>query len=53
MIKIWFTTDRYARPIAYRVSYHQMRCFRISLDEAKLLVATGKATKMTAAPPWK
>jgi len=53
MLRIWFTTDRNAKPVAYRVSYKQMRCFRIGLDEAKLMVATGKAVEMTAPPPWK
>jgi len=39
--RVAYTEDKKGRPIAYRVSYQQMRNFRISLEKAAELVAEG------------
>lgn len=41
---VLFTTDKNGKPLAYRRSLQSgIRYFRISYDEAKMLVATGQA----------
>ncbi len=48
--KISFSTDKHGRPLAYRVSYMQMRNFRIALDKAKFMIANGEADEVAYHP---
>ncbi len=50
MSKVSFTVDKNGKPLAYRVSYKQMRNFRISWDKAKLMIATGEAEEVAYHP---
>ena len=43
---IAFTVDKRGRPIAYRDDRKAERWIRISYDEAKMQVSTGKATQV-------
>lgn len=46
--QVAFTADKYSRPIAYRwsIAGASARWFRIGYDDAKVLVATGKAREV-------
>lgn len=50
LTQIAFTTDRHGRPLAYRDSRLAMRYFRVSVDEADLLIATGQAVEVPFRP---
>lgn len=45
-----FTADKHGRPLAYITYQATMRWFRIGLDEAKVLVATGAAEQVPYCP---
>lgn len=47
--EISFTTDTKGNRLAWRYDRIQRRSFRISLDKAKLMIATGQAH---IAPTW-
>ena len=42
--QIKFAADKNGTPLAYRYSHSAMRWFRMSYDEAQILVSTGAAT---------
>lgn len=49
-VEIFFQNDKHGRKVAYRWSRMQFRAFRMKLDEAELLVATGQAIKLDGHP---
>lgn len=48
--QIWFQTTKTGKQTAYYFHREGMRSFRIGLDEAKLLIATGQADQIDGHP---
>jgi hypothetical protein len=46
--EIYFQTDKNGTPLAFRWSRRQFRSFRVSMDKAFMMVATGEAKVITA-----
>ena len=49
-LQIFFTTSTSGKRLAYRWSGLQFRAFRISLDEAEIMQATGTADVLSGHP---
>jgi hypothetical protein len=49
-LQIFFTTSKAGKPLAYRWSGLQFRAFRIPLDDADIMRATGTADVLPGHP---